>query len=262
MPHDRLLLRTAGASDFDPGHLIDVLGEQRQRFGDILRGFGPADWAAATRCTQWSAQDVVRHLCDVSAVAITAGPDDQTLDFTRGFDPRATPRRWLAATAGERPAVTLDRFLSTTGDLLAVARDRLAQGRSFDVRLPGGPIDWTVLILHIFWDSWIHERDVLLARDLSHATDGDAIAYSAAYGVFIAAAITAMLGGQAARTLTLSGDGGGVYQVDHEHGLVTLTVTRGSAAGPPAAEMADMLGGRAPAGARLSPVASFFNTQD
>jgi hypothetical protein len=25
-------------------------------------------------------------------------------------------------------------------------------------------MDWTVLLLHLFWDSWIHERDVLLAR--------------------------------------------------------------------------------------------------
>jgi len=25
-------------------------------------------------------------------------------------------------------------------------------------------MDWIVLLLHLFWDSWIHERDVLLAH--------------------------------------------------------------------------------------------------
>ncbi len=29
---------------------------------------------------------------------------------------------------------------------------RLAQGRRFDVRMPYGPVDWTVRVLHGFWD--------------------------------------------------------------------------------------------------------------
>ena len=47
----------------------------------------------------------------------------------------------------------------------------MAQGLRFDVRLPYGPMDWTVLLLHAFWDSWIHERDVLLARGEDHRTN-------------------------------------------------------------------------------------------
>jgi hypothetical protein len=35
-------------------------------------------------------------------------------------------------------------------------------------------MDWTVRVLHGFWDSWLHERDVLLARGLEHPTDGEA----------------------------------------------------------------------------------------
>jgi hypothetical protein len=42
--------------------------------------------------------------------------------------------------------------------------DRLARGSTSAVRLPYGPMDWTVLLFHLFWDSWIHKRDVLLAR--------------------------------------------------------------------------------------------------
>ena len=86
-----LLLRTAGACRLEPLHLIDVLGEQRQRFVSILQGFGPGDWAAPTRCADWSAHDVIRHLCDCNAIAASAGPDDHTLDITAGFDPRITP---------------------------------------------------------------------------------------------------------------------------------------------------------------------------
>ena len=91
----KLLLRTGGACDFDPELLLDVFSEQRQRFVAVLQEFGPDDWAAPTRCADWSAHDVVRHLCDANAIA--TGIDDRTLDLTAGFDPRITPCQWLTA---------------------------------------------------------------------------------------------------------------------------------------------------------------------
>ena len=263
------LLRTRGVCDLDPEHLLEVFGEQRQRFLAVLRGFGPGDWAAPTRCAEWSAHEVIRHLCDGNAIGIATGPDDGTFDRAEGFDPRITPRRWLAASAGETPDATLGRFTATTGEVLALDRDRLAQGLGFDVRMPYGPMDWTVCMLHRFWDSWIHERDVLLARGTEHPTSDDATAYATAYGVFLAAAAAAArFGDQVRETLTLSG--GGVFEVD-SNGGVTLTVTRIATAGPPAAEVADALAGRAPVAAvlgdlpassraALSHLADFFNT--
>jgi len=265
-----LVLRTKGACDFDPGHVLDVFGRQRQRFVAVLQGFGPADWAAPTRCAAWSAQDVVRHLCDANLKATATGPGDRTLDRAAGFDPRITPRQWLAASAGEPADATLSRFVATTEERLALDRARLAQGRSFDVLLPYGPVDWTVRVLHGFWDSWLHERDVLLARGIEHPTEADATAYATAYGLFIAATVAAALGDPVHDKLTLGGDGGGVFDLDGRDG-VTLTVTQVTAEGPPAAQVADALAGRStaaavlgdlPAGSRaaLLHMANFFNT--
>ena len=266
----QLLLRTEGACDVDPERLLDVFGRQRQRFAAVLRGFGPGDWAAPTRCADWSAHDVVRHLCDGTMKLAAAGPDDRTLDLAAGFDPRITPRGWPAVSASESPGTTLSRFLVTTDELFAVARERLARGRSFDVRLPYGTADWTVLLLHGFWDSWLHERDVLLAGGREHPTDGDATVYAAAYGLFIAAAVAAISGRQVQERLKLGGDGGGVFELD-SRGAVALTVIRAVTAGPPAAEVADALAGRAPvtlvlgnlpasSRAALSRLGDFFNT--
>lgn len=268
-PPGTLLLRTAGACDLDPEYLLEVFGEQRQRFVAVLRGFGPDDWAAPTRCAGWSAHDVVRHLCD-GTPAIAAGIDDRTFDITAGFDPRVTPRGWLTASAGESPGGTLGRLASRTDELLALARDRLARGRRFDVRLPYGPMDWTVLTLHAFWDSWIHERDVLLARGAEHPTAGGATGYAAAYGLFLAAAVASMFGDRLHQKLALGGDGGGVFDLD-SRGAVTLTVTWVTTTGRPAALVADALAGRAPAAAvladlpassraALTRLADFFNT--
>ena len=270
IPPSELALRTEGTCDLDPQRLLGVFGRQRQRFAAVLQGFGPDDWAAPTRCADWSAHDVVRHLCDCNGIGIAVGADDGTLDITAGFDPRITPRRWLTASAGEPPDATLARFVATSDELLAIARDRLAQIRRFDVRLPYGPMAWTVGILHAFWDSWLHERDVLLARGCEHPTDGDAIRYATAYGLFIAMVVGRMYGDRVQGTLTLGGEGGGIFHLD-SRGAVTLTVTPATITGPPAAAATDALAGRAPVAAvlgdlpassrsALSRMADFFNT--
>jgi uncharacterized protein (TIGR03083 family) len=267
----QLLLRAEGGCDLDPSRLLEVFGRQRQRFAAVLQGFGPGDWAAPTRCADWSAHQVVCHLCDGNAIitAWVTGTGYRALDLTAGFDPRITPRTWPAISAGESPGATLSRFLASTDDLLVLARDRLARGHSFDVRLPYGPTAWTVGMLHAFWDSWLHERDVLLARGREHPTDGDATRYATAYGLFIATAVARMYGDQVQETLTLGGDGGGVFDLDSCH-AVTLTATKMTTAGPPAAQVTDALAGRAPVAvldglpgssrAALSRMADFFNT--
>jgi uncharacterized protein (TIGR03083 family) len=275
MRPSRLLLRTGGACDLDPEHLLGVFGEQRGRFVVVVRGFGPDDWAAPTRCAEWSAHDVVRHLCDGTTLGcntVGAGRDDGTLDVGAGFDPRVTPRGWLSATEGESPDVTLGRLVATTEELLGLARGRLARGRSFDVRLPYGPMDWTVLLLHGFWDSWIHERDVLLARGIEHPTDDEASFYATAYGVFLAAVVASLFGDQVQEKLRLGGCGGGVFDVDSCDRAVTLSVARLTTVGPHAAVVTDALAGRSsiatalrdlPSHSRaaLSHLADFFNTR-
>ena len=265
-----LLLRTKGGCEFDPGHLLDVFGGQRHRFVTILRGFDPDEWAAPTRCTAWSVQDVVRHLCDNNMKAAAVEPGDRMLDITAGYDPRITPRELLAASAGESSDATFGRFVATTEERFARDRARLGQGLRFDVRMPYGPMDWTIRVLHGFWDSWLHERDVLLARGIEHPAERDATAYAAAYGLFIAATVASVFGAQVHEKLTLGGDGGGIFELDSSDG-VTLTVTRGTTSGPPAAEVTDALAGRAPVAAvlghlpadsraALSGLGDFFNT--
>jgi uncharacterized protein (TIGR03083 family) len=264
----RLILRTEGACSLDPQHLLAVFARQRDWFGAVLENFTAADWAARTRCADWSAHDVVRHLCDCNA--IVGGADRGALDVTAGFDPRTSPRQWPAILATESPDATLGRFLDTTRDMLAMARSRLDRRQRYEVRLPYGPMDWTVLLLHGFWDSWLHERDILLARGREHLGDPEATAYATAYGLFIAAAVASMFGSPVHRQqLRLSG-GGGVFDLETTD-AVTLTVTRAAVPGPPAAEVTDALGGRAPipavlsdlpAGTRtaLSRMAHFLNT--
>jgi uncharacterized protein (TIGR03083 family) len=262
-----LSLRTVGECDLDAEHLLEVFSDQRRRFVEVLRQFDPGDWAAPTRCGAWSAHDVVRHLCDVTEYVPIAG--DRTFDVAAGFDPRITPRGWLSASDSEKPAATLTRLITRTEEMLALARSRLEAGSRFIVWLPFGPVDWTVQTLHLFWDSWIHERDVLLAQGVEHPTTDEATGYATAYGLFIAASVAAMFGEHVRHTLELSGTGGGIFDLSSEDG-VALSMTRVSVPGLPAAQVADALAGREaaaavldglPASARtpLTRLAEFFN---
>jgi uncharacterized protein (TIGR03083 family) len=236
-----LNLRVPGESDLDIEHLLQVFGEQRRQFVEVLRQFGPDDWAAPTRCRDWSAHDVVRHMCD--GTAYIPSTSDHTFDLTAGFDPRVTPREWLSASADEEPAETLARLAAQTEEKIALAQGWMRAGRRFDAWLPFGLADWRMMTLHLFWDSWIHERDVLLARAAEHPTSDEATGYATAYGLFIAAAVAAMCGEHVRHQLELSGAGGGIYDLNSEDG-VALSVTRGSSSGPPAAQVADALAGR------------------
>jgi uncharacterized protein (TIGR03083 family) len=239
-----MILRTGGACELDPDHLLQVFSDQLAQFLAVVRDFGPDDWAAPTRCARWSAHEVVRHMCDVIGL-LTVEPDDRTLDVAAGFDPRIAPAQWLAGSADESPRATLSRFTAVTQRSFAVLGDRRERGSSFDVGLPFGAMDWTILAMHIFWDSWIHQRDIMLARGGEHPTTDDATHYAAAYGLFIAAAVAVMFGQAPSQQLTLGGPGGGTFDLDSDGG-VTLTASRASTTGWPAAQVADALAGRAP----------------
>jgi hypothetical protein len=202
---------------------------------------------------------------------IASGTSDGTLVIEADFDPRATPCEWMAATASESPDITVGRFVATTEELVGLGRSRVAEARSFDVRLPYGPMDWTVLLLHGFWDSWIHERDVLLARGAEHPTDDEATFYATAYGVFLAAVVASLVGDPVREKLSLGGDGGGVFDLDARYGVVTLSATRVTTVAPPADEVTDALAGRSSVAtalrdlpshsrAALSQLADFLNT--
>src|SRR5579862_6193459 len=199
----KLLLRTSGTCDFDVGHLLEVFADQRQLFMEVLAGFDSDDWTAPTRFADWTAHDVVRHLCDCNGVAAgyCAGTDEGSLDLAAGFDPRVTPLEWMSSSANESPQTTLARFAATTEALFHLAQDRLAERFRFDVRLPYGRMEWSVGVLHAFWDSWVHERDVLLARRMDHPTSDDATFYVTGYGLFIAAAVASRFGVQMQETL-------------------------------------------------------------
>ena len=76
------------------------------------------------------------------------------------FDNRRTPLRWLERTAGEAPEKTVEDLRRLTTEETTALRLRVAEGAGEAVVGPYGPVDWSVLTAHVFWDAWLHDRDV------------------------------------------------------------------------------------------------------
>jgi hypothetical protein len=100
----------------------------------------------------------VRDACRIHVASLQGDPTP----FSSGdpFDTRETPRRWLESTEGETPAETLRQLLEYSAAEDLALKVRVANDADDVVGGPYGEIHWTVFTAHVFWDAWLHARDV------------------------------------------------------------------------------------------------------
>jgi uncharacterized protein (TIGR03083 family) len=134
-------------------------------------------WKAQTRCASWDARGVVSHLVTVDGFfAMTLSGAQRgapPTTFIRGFDP-STGTDDLVAPLLELPIdALLERFVTGT-ETLSGAVAAFADG---DWRSPGeapfGHLPARLILAHAFWDSWLHERDILEPLGLSPVVEDD-----------------------------------------------------------------------------------------
>ena len=194
--------------------LLDALRAQRARVVELGRGLSAEEWRAPSRCTEWNVHEVVRHLVDVKGRIPSVLRGEPTGDTE--FDPNTTPKRWLEETAGLTPADTCDELERTTATQVQAIEEFARSGA--DRCIPGayGDLHWTMFVLHVFWDSWLHERDVVLPLGRPHDSSEIENRWAAAYGVSIAAVPTLMIepGVRVGERIGLQGAGGGAFALD------------------------------------------------
>lgn len=259
--------RVDGGVSFDVNHAVDVFEQQRARFIGQLEQLSPEQWSAPTRCALWSVQHVVRHLCDVNERLDREDGDPISFD---GFDPRTTPNDWLRPSDGEAVDATFERFRESTRSVFAGVRQRIASGDTREVAAPYGTVPWPFAFVHAYWDSWVHERDVLVPLGIAHPTDDGAVRLATAYAWFVTGVIAAAIGSPVTKAVALSGVGGGTYELALDGTAVVLTAdaARASESGPDAVMVADILTGRGGSVVELlgddakplAIVGDFFNT--
>jgi len=228
-----------GAEGPDP---VAAMVRQRARLGTILAGLSDEEWGHASRCDGWTVRDVASHLITVNqfwTVSIGSARAGSPTRYLEAFDPVATPAQLVEAQRHRPVAEVLATYEESCG-ALAAAVDGLA-GEQWELRgeAPPGHIGMRGVLSHALWDSWIHERDILLPLGRPQVEEADEIQLSLRYAAVLGLALR-VLGGH---------EGDEVIVVDAVDPTVQLTVTVGSTVelrdGLPAHEPAVRLTGAA-----------------
>lgn len=185
---------------------------QRDRLAAALADLETAQWAAPSRCAGWSVQDVAAHLVSVNqfwALSITRGRAGRPTRYLTAFDPVDTPAELVEATRGSDPADTLAQLVETNAALAASLEGVTPDEWSTVVaEAPPGHVSLRCIALHALWDSWVHERDVLLPLGLPLVDEPDEMRDSLRY-------VAAL--GPALAVATRPADRSGAYEVEASH---------------------------------------------
>lgn len=154
---------------------------QRRRLAETLAALDAADWAAPTRCEDWCVQDVVSHLVTTNrfwTVSVEAGKRGEPTRLLDGFDPVASPAEMAAADRGTPASEVLDQLVATNDAFAASLADLDADGWDTLAEAPSGHVPTRGVAYHALWDSWVHERDIVLPLGLDPVDEPDEIVAS------------------------------------------------------------------------------------
>jgi hypothetical protein len=247
-----VLLEANAATGFTAGlDLLPVaLRSLRTRVLEAYENLEPHEWRLQSRCELWSVHDVVRHVRDACRIHV-ASLCRQPTPFSSGdpFDTRETPRRWLERTADQSPEDTLDELRGCCAVEEAALAARVADPTDEVVGGPYGQIHWSVLSAHVFWDAWLHDRDVteVLARGGPSTPAEDPVA--AFYSLLIASMPAVRVKHHFALSVALAGGDGTGYAASVVPGRVSLRdgeAPDGCDLGGELGAVADALAGRGP----------------
>jgi uncharacterized protein (TIGR03083 family) len=215
------------------------------------------DWERPTRCSEWRAVDIVNHLADLNTamreVVAAAGRGDTTGLF-EGFDPRTVPKL-LTDAASRDPQAALDR-LTTSVQAMLDELDRLDGRRGeLSVETPVGRQPLAAALLHVLWDTWLHERDLFLPLGHSVPELEDELRLCLLYTLRMSGYIESLFGREAHVLLRVHGGLEATLLLDVQAGATRFEVVEDDPTQPQlhadAATAVDALCGRADLDAAL-----------
>lgn len=169
------------------GSADDVLAplvSQRRRLESTLASLSDSQWNAQSRCAAWSVKDVVAHLAGINplfAMSAQAGLDGQPTRLMQHFDPATSPPMMVEQMGALSPGEALDLFVTSNDALFELVKNLDDEGWSTTAESVPGDVSIRVLLSHALWDSWVHERDILLPLGIAPTVVADEVTASLRY---------------------------------------------------------------------------------
>lgn len=192
--------------DGSPADIAGPAIRQRHRLAVALASFSDEQWAHPSRCDGWSSRDVIVHLDSTNsfwAFSIAAGLRGEPTQFLATFDPVVAPAQLVAGNAVSTSEV-LDRFVVSTEQLTGLLASLDDDDWSVLAEAPPGHVSISAVTHHALWDSWVHERDILLPLGIAPVEAADEVEACLRYGAALGPAFAINRGNSDTGTLTLA----------------------------------------------------------
>lgn len=170
----------------------DVAGAwiaHRQRLRGWLQNLPDAAWDRPTRCSEWCVSDLVQHLISGSqflGYTLHQSKKGEATRLLAAFDPQITP----GATASQFADLRAPDLLNALADVDGRVRRELEGCSDRDWLLPAeaplGRVPTFVSVNHFLFDSWVHERDLMLPAGEAPPTEPNEVSAVASYVVALA----------------------------------------------------------------------------
>ena len=183
--------------DGAPNDQLAPVSRQRRRLEAMLAELSTEDWGVASRCEDWTVQDVVTHIVGVNAfwyASVLAGLAGTPTRVLVGFDPKTTPALMVARMRDLSPGDVLDQLVASNDALLDVMGAIDDDGWAAPAEAPPGHLPIRLVAHHVLWDCWIHEHDIALPLGLTVTTEPDEVRSSLRYVCALSAALAIAYG--------------------------------------------------------------------
>ncbi len=171
--------------DGPPADIAEPVIRQRRRLAAALASFTDDQWTNPSCCEGWSSRDVVVHLDSTNAFwaySITQGLRGEPTEFLATFDPVSSPAEMVAGAVALSAGEALERFVVSTEALITVLEGLDDKGWSTLAEAPPGHVAISTVAHHALWDSWVHERDILLPLGIVPDVEADEVTACLRYG--------------------------------------------------------------------------------
>jgi uncharacterized protein (TIGR03083 family) len=168
----------------NPSEVVAAWRSHRVRLRQWFADLPEQRWSSPTRCPEWRVTDMAAHLIGVTqflGFTLREARRGSPTTLLRGFDPQAGPAALVAAASKRAPKELVAELTEADVRVDAEIDGFTDSDWRRPAESPAGHVPAFLSLLHMLFDSWVHERDLMLPAGEVPPTDRDEAAIVAGY---------------------------------------------------------------------------------
>jgi len=172
-----------------PDEIAAAWISHRQRLRSWFAALTQDGWSGATRCTEWRVSDLAQHLVSGAqflGYTLHQSGKGEATRLLEGFDSQKTAVEAAADFDGQTPQELLEHMTAMDARVQHQLGLLVGDAAAAPAEAPPGRVPAYVAVNHFLFDSWVHERDLLLPANELPVTEPSEAAMVASYVLALA----------------------------------------------------------------------------